>query len=81
MNIDKKLIKEIREQHDLYVNDSVLLSVVSQIKQSILKTIMEKKPKLKEFLKKGVSRDFDIGTYKFNQGIREFESVIKEVLK
>lgn len=69
MNIDKQIEKLI-DKH-IFVNDdgtpTSSSKLVSQIKQSILKAIMERKP---EFYDEEPSRAID-----------EFESVIKEVLK
>lgn len=80
-----KLDKQIRElitwtysQNTVLIEDLDLL--VSQIKQSILKAIMDKKPS--KFFSD--SKVYGIGNEMmalgFNQGVEEFESVIKEVL-
>lgn len=42
MNIDEQIIKDIRKEFNLDINDMILFLLVSQIKQSILKAIMEK---------------------------------------
>lgn len=90
MNIDKQIIKDIRKEFNLDINDMILFLLVSQIKQSILKAIMEGKPKSKhptittEYPNLGELKidlhcfDKEIG---YNKALEEFESVIKEVLK
>ena len=52
--------------------------IKSQIKQSILKAIVEKSPKKKDFMK--YHGDYLDEVLSFNDAIKKFESVIKEVL-
>ena len=99
MKIDKKLLKIILEEHDGYDKDyppnkydrKHARETVSQIKQSILKAIMEEKPKeshINYHIEDGIEyRDqndipVSISWEKgYNRALEEFESVIKEVLK
>lgn len=84
MNIDKQIEKLI-DKH-IFVNDdgtpTSSSKLVSQIKQSILKAIMDRLPRK---LTKEQKDRLDINDKYFASGwnsyAEEFESVIKEVLK
>lgn len=77
MNIDEQIRKSISID-EIEINQYVTDEIISQIKQSILKAIMKRKPQLIQLnaldvdLSKAVAR---------NIVIKEFESVIKEILK
>lgn len=94
MNIDEQILKIIRDntitENVITVSDhteqenkfEVLCNhgfVVSKIKQSILKAIMEKKPKEMTEYKNELSGDY-MRRMGYNQALQEFESVIKEIL-
>ena len=91
--IDKQLIEMVLKNHTyfqygalMHVNDlDFAKDFVSQIKQSILKAIMEKKPKENEdyigHIGNYTHKVYDSGKKNgYNYGIDKFESVIKEVL-
>ena len=84
--LDKEIIKKVIKYETCHLT---LEGFVSQIKQSILKAIMEKMPKLKRFSnRQPESRSLEelvhlsIESHKsgFNTALIEFESVIKELL-
>lgn len=86
MNIDDKIIKLLNQ----YDHDSNMFTVdlVSQIKQSILKAIMEKIPNKVDIYERQKELDpneIDInmtmaGWNERNIALEDFESVIKEIL-
>ena len=84
--LDKQLIEMVLKNHTYFQYGALMHAkdmdfakeFVSQIKQSILKAIMEKKPEIYHNDRK---HDCDgCGTLGRKEGVEEFESVIKELL-
>ena len=86
--LDKQLIEMVLKNHTyfqygalMHVNDlDFAIDFVSQIKQSILKAIMKGKPK-KDRTMMFVDEAKRLRGIGYNKAIKEFESVIKEILK
>ena len=85
MNIDEQIRKSISID-EIEINQYVTDEIISQIKQSILKAIMKKLPKTigkwQDFsgVRTASPQTIENKRRGYNKAIKEFESVIKEIL-